>query len=109
MNALDVGSLRHRLAIQAPTRTPDGYGQAVLSWSTVASRWASVEPLSGRELSQAAQVQADCTHRVRLRWYSGLTPDMRFVLSTGEVFQITEALDNEETHRFQDCLCKQVL
>jgi SPP1 family predicted phage head-tail adaptor len=74
-----AGLLRHRVQVQSPTGTQDEYGQAVLGWTTLGARWASVEPLMGREMWQAQQVQADTTHKVTLRYFDGLTPRYRLV------------------------------
>lgn len=56
------------MSIQTPTETPDSYGQPSVSWSTASTRWARVEPLSGRELFQAQQVRPDISHKVTLRY-----------------------------------------
>ncbi len=106
LGALDAGKLRHRLTVQEPSRTQDGYGQAVVSFSPRGSRWARFEPLAGRELWQARQVQADATHRVTLRYFAGLAPAWRLVKDDGRVFQVLSVLDTRLVHRVQVCLCK---
>lgn len=67
-----AGKYRHRIEFQAPTETPDSFGQPVQDWVTYATRWASVEPLSGRELVRAQQVMAEVTHLVECRYVTGL-------------------------------------
>lgn len=62
-----IGKLRHRLAIQRATETRDAHGGVTQTWATQTTRWGSVEPLNGRELIQAKQIQSFATHRVRLR------------------------------------------
>jgi SPP1 family predicted phage head-tail adaptor len=68
-----AGSLRHQIALQAPAaaQAPDGQVNAVDAWTTYATAWASVEPLSGRELAEADQIRGVSQFRVRLR-YSGI-------------------------------------
>ena len=44
-----IGSLRHRVVLEAETRTPDGGGDASLGWSPVADLWAAIEPVAGNE------------------------------------------------------------
>lgn len=64
---LRSGDLIHQVQVQQPADSRDTYGDAAPTWTTVATVWASVESLTGRELWIAQQVQADVTHRVRMR------------------------------------------
>lgn len=94
---MQSGKMRWRLEIQA---------QADLKapWLTEAVRWGSVEPLSGRELYAARQVQAEVTHRVRLRYYPAISSHKRF--KVGErTFNITEVMNPDERKRETSCLC----
>jgi len=71
------GQLRERVTVQQPTRTTTDLGESQLSWSTYATRWASVEGVSSREALQFGQQQVEITHKVRLRYLDGLTSQMR--------------------------------
>lgn len=106
-----AGRLRHRVLVQALPASPalDGYGQTSSSFSTAATVWASIDPLSGNELVQARQVSADVTHRVVMRYHAGLTPKMR--LKKGDrVFEILSVLDGaNSTRRESVCLVKEVV
>jgi len=73
MRTLKAGHLDKRVAIEQNTPTTNDIGETVASWSTLATVWASIEPLTGREVLQAQQVQAESTVRIRIRYYSGLT------------------------------------
>jgi SPP1 family predicted phage head-tail adaptor len=88
----DAGQIRHRVAIQSPTRGPkNATGEEPVTWGTVTTVWASIEPLSGRELDRARQVQPDTTHRVRFRHQPGVAigADWRLV-HEGRVFHLAE-------------------
>ena len=71
------GQLRERVTVEQPTRTTTDLGESQLSWSTYATRWASVEGVSSREALQFGQQQVEITHKVRLRYLDGLTSQMR--------------------------------
>ena len=71
------GQLRERVTVQQPTRTTTDLGESQLSWSTYATRWASVEGVSSREALQFGQQQVEVTHKVRMRYLNGLTAQMR--------------------------------
>lgn len=74
-----IGSLRHRVQVQAPQQTQDEFGEVAETWVTVAEVWAEVRAMSGRELFNAQQVQADVTHKVRMRYLDVLRPSYRLV------------------------------
>ena len=80
---MQAGKLRHRVHLQEPTETRDGYGGVTLGWSTAATLWASVEPLRGRELLEAQRVGTRITHRVRLRERAGVNHSHRIALLDG--------------------------
>ena len=78
---MQAGKLRHRVQIQAPTDVRDDHGGNTRTWTTIATVWGSVEPLSGRELFEAQQVHARAAVRIRVRHYEGLTTKHRLVLA----------------------------
>lgn len=101
-----AGKLRHQITIQQPTRTQDSFGEPLLTWSAFAVTRASVEPIVGRELTQAAKVEGDMTHRVYVRFRDGITTDMR-ILHRGRVFNILSVGDVEERERRIEIRCKE--
>ena len=75
---IDAGSLRERVTVQQASESRNALGETVLSWATFAERWASVEGVSSREALAAGQQDVTITHRVRMRYVSGMTQGMRF-------------------------------
>lgn len=75
-----AGALRVKAEIQSPpaAETVDDLGEPSGSWTLAYTRWVSVEPLGAQELFNAAQLQSKATHKVRLRYLSGLTSKHRF-------------------------------
>lgn len=60
---------KHRLTVQEPVRVQDQTtGELVDTWTTVATVWASIAPLAGRELMQTDQVLPDMDTRIKMRW-----------------------------------------
>jgi SPP1 family predicted phage head-tail adaptor len=104
---MNAGRLRHRITIQEPVTARNGYGEAITTWTAVATVWASVEPLSGREYFAAEHVQSEVTHRVRMRWQSGITPDMR-VLFNGRVLKIDAVINYGERRTDLQLMCQEV-
>lgn len=77
---LDIGELNTRVTWQqnAPATTPTSAGQKLPNWSDRGTYWARVEPLSGRELWTARQLQASTSHRIIMREVGAIRPRDRF-------------------------------
>lgn len=89
---LPAGRIRKRVEIQRDEGiTQNDYGETERSWKTIASVWAAIEPLRGRELSDARQLKADVTHKILLRQPSAeaLTSAGRIKLGT-RIFHLIE-------------------
>jgi len=85
---IGAGKLDQRITFQQKGVTKNAIGEEVVSWSDVATVWAEVVPLRGREFYAAAQTQQVVDVRFRIRARSGLTNDMR-VLWKGTPHDIT--------------------
>lgn len=100
--AVQAGKLRQRVAIQEATETRDAIGGVVREWETLDTVWASVEPLTSREVIQASQVDNRTSHRIRLRHYSGLDSTMRFSFR-GRVLNIVGVRNIDERGKVMIC------
>jgi len=99
--------MRRRITFQQKDATQNTRGDPIPNWTDYYTCRAEIEPLSGRELMAAMQVQADISHRVTIRWPGTsitLTPDMHIVYGT-RLFDIQSILDTEERHRELQILC----
>lgn len=78
--SLSAGRLQHRVQLQSflPTRGPDTL-EELGSWSTFATVWAHIEPVSVRDFQQSAADQVEISARVTLRYRADFTPQMRIV------------------------------
>lgn len=103
-----AGSLRRRVTLQSRATAHDAYGQQSTSWATVATTWADIQPLSGRELLSAQAQQAETTHKVLIRYRAGVTSAMR-LLYQGRVFNIQSVTDPDMAHVTLELLCSEGL
>jgi SPP1 family predicted phage head-tail adaptor len=104
---MKAGKLYHRLAIQEDKGTAvNALNERVENWATLTTRYGSIEPLTGRELWTAQQVQADVTHKIRMRSYAGLKPKMRLVFQ-GRIFNIGSVRNLEEVNEELEIFCKE--
>jgi SPP1 family predicted phage head-tail adaptor len=76
---LEAGSLDQRVRIEQKSVTRDSFKAEVVTWVTVATVWAEVTPLRGRELFAAAQLQSTADMRFRIRYRSDITTAHRLV------------------------------
>ena len=103
-----AGTLRQRVAIQRQTVTRDSFGAEVVTWTDVATVWASVMALAGRELFDSRQTVAQVDHRVTIRHRADVRPAMRVVCGV-RVFDIQAALDKEGRGRYLELLCREAV
>jgi SPP1 family predicted phage head-tail adaptor len=74
---IDPGKLRERVTVQQATESRNAIGETVLAWSAYDTVWASVEGVSSREALDAGKIDIQISHRVRMRYLSGMTQNMR--------------------------------
>ena len=94
-NALKAGDLDKRVTIQAPTETRDAGGAVVVTWVDVATVWAAIEPLRGRELIAAQAEASEVSGKIRLRYLSGITSKHRVVYGA-RIFDVVAPVNPKE-------------
>jgi SPP1 family predicted phage head-tail adaptor len=80
---IDPGQMRTKLIYQEASTAPDSYGDPIETWADVATVWARLRPLSGREIFYAQQVHAQTTHEVVARYIAAIKPTGRFTVADG--------------------------
>ena len=66
-HAVDISKLRKRITIQSHTQVSDGQGGRTLTWTDLITVWASLEPVSKRELIYTQSMQYRRTHKIIIR------------------------------------------
>ena len=87
-------------------RNQDSFGEAVPSYTTYATVWASVEPLQGRELENAQQISAEITHKVTIRYNAAVTSEHQVVYGE-RIIEIEAVLNPEERNEYLVLMCKE--
>lgn len=105
---MKIGKMNRRITIRSKTVTKDTEGITQNVWSTVATVWAWVEPLRGKEYFEAAATNAENTVRFHIRYMSGLTSKMQ-VLYESRLFNINSVIDIDERHREMQLICTEVV
>lgn len=102
------GTLRHRIAIDAPARVQGPSGEVVDGWSTLAMVWGSIEPSRAPESERADQVLGDMDTLVRIRWspkVSGISPAWRLRHQT-TIYDIKSVANVRQANREFELMCK---
>lgn len=95
---MSAGSRRSFINIEAPTTTTGDIGEPVITWSTYASAWASVQPRAGKETNKEPQIKAEVTHIIKTRFISGLNTKMRINFN-GRIMGIDSIINIREESR----------
>lgn len=104
-----AGLLRHRITLQNRTTTPDGYGGQTVTWTDLATVWASVMPLRSREYWQAQQIKSTTTHEIEIRNpHVTIGPEDRILFGTRN-FTIDGIRNAEERNIKTVILCSEVV
>ena len=77
--AYSAADLNDRVTLQTRAPTVNPLGEAVGAWSDVATVWACVRDMSGREITAAKAVQSEAVKRITIRVRGGVSADMRVV------------------------------
>ncbi len=108
-----AGNLRRQVTLQSRRITQDSYGTQSTVWDDVATLWAGISALSGRELLAAQAIQTEITHEITVR-YSSLFADpktvaaMRFVYNN-RIFNIHDCRNTDEKNWEILMLCSEGL
>ena len=103
---MKIGKLRHQITIQQVSETQGADGSVIETWSICVTIQASIDPVSGLEYFVAHAIQADVTHRISLRYLSGITPKMRVNYSS-RIFDIQSVINMGERNRELQLMCRE--
>ena len=108
---MSIGEKRFRVVFQSSTITQDAYGEPDQTWATLATQWALVQPLKGREFLAANEVHAGITTRIVTRYTSelaSLAPDDRATWN-GRTFDIKAVIHRDHRRSELEILCEEHL
>ena len=104
---MDAGTLRERVTVQQASESRNRLGESVLEWATFAEVWANVQGVSAREFLLAGQQQVELSHRVKMRYLTGLTSKMRLSWR-GRTLEIISILEHEN-RSIHELICQEAV
>lgn len=107
-----IGKLRNKIELQSYTTIQDSVGQPIKTWTTYATVWAWIRPMSGRELMNAQQPVGEITHQVTIRYNSTLDETHRIkyydnVKETYRYFDVNYLGNRDERNEYMELMCKE--
>jgi len=103
-----IGELRHKICIEEKVTRRSSSGSEEVTWSPFLYSGASIEPLTGREFYAARQTQAAISHKITMRYQTGIRPSHRITWAE-RVFNIEAILNKGERNRELTILATEVL
>lgn len=92
---MQAGKLRHRVTIERRTESSrTAQGTPVYTWAELATRYASVNKLSGREAERAKQIVAEAEFQIVMR-HTDITTKDRLIFGS-RTFHILDVKNTNE-------------
>jgi SPP1 family predicted phage head-tail adaptor len=103
---MNAGQLDQRVTLQTMAGGVDAIGQPLPdNWADVATVWASVHPLQGREFLAAQSVQSEVTARITMRYRPGVSAAMR-VVHGADLYNITAVIHVKSARAELQLMCR---
>ena len=100
-----AGTLRHKITFQQLTVANDTWGHSTKTWTDQVKTFASIWTLRGVERMEALKLDNEITHKIRVRYQSGLHPKMRIKYTdyneeSTRYFNILSMVDPDMRNRY---------
>jgi SPP1 family predicted phage head-tail adaptor len=109
---MEAGNLSNRVSVQEPVSVPDGYGGKTVTWTNYLDIWAMIEPLKGRALYYAQQIDEKVDARIVVRYSAAgakntslIQPGWRIV-QNGIVYRISAIVDPDMRKEVLELTCE---
>jgi SPP1 family predicted phage head-tail adaptor len=100
-----IGAMSRRVELRNFTTVQDSFGELIRTWSTFATVWASILPLSGREFLAAQQVNAEDIRKIVIRYRTDVNVVTRIKSGTSE-YDIQSVANLEDRNTWLELICK---
>lgn len=99
-----AGQLRRQVVLEQPSTVKDAAGQVIESWTEVATVYAEIQQLTGREVLAATGKVSIVDAQIDMRYRDGLSPAMR-ARYRGQIYNIAAIIDVDTRHETTRLLC----
>jgi len=103
-------SFHQQIVFKSPSISVDSYGQRTGDSVTVSTKRANVRQLSGRELTAAAQVYAEASWKILIRYDEDVLHGHKWTVAyKSKVLEIGSIRNVDERNRVIELLCSEVV
>ncbi len=102
-----IGTLREKIELQSKNMSDDGLGGFIVSYSTIANVWASVNAANGREIEIADSRAAKISHIILMRYRSDLSAGDR-IIYRNNILEIISINDLNGRKAYLKCYAAQI-
>lgn len=103
---IGAGHFDQRVTLQrAATVQDENTGELIQTWGTLATVWARVEPVAGREFIGAGALQSELVTKITIRYMPTPTASDR-LQHDGRTYSITSVVDYRSARREIVLMCK---
>ena len=107
-----AGSLRHKIIFQQLTVANDTWGHSSETWTDQVTTYAAIWSLRGVERMEALKLDNEISHKIRIRYQSGLHPKMRikyvdYKEDSTRYFNILSILNIDERDIYQEIMASE--
>lgn len=107
MSRPSIGTLRHRLVIEAPVETTDANGDRRIVFQEAGEMWGDIEPLRDAGRFEADRAEQLTTHVVHARWRADVVAGMRLRMADRAL--LIRAVRNPDEQKIRiNFLCEEV-
>lgn len=104
---MKAGKLRHRITFQRPATEKDRLGGYPDDWIDVATVWAQISPVSGKEYFTQVR-ETTVSHKIYCRYRVGINPRMQVKFGK-RTFRIISVLNWEERNEGLTIMCEELV
>lgn len=104
---MQIGRLRQRITLQRQHYRQNDYGASIAEWQDIATVWAEVKPLTGREFFTAQQIQSEITTQITIRYLDNIDTTGR-VLFGSHQYEILSVMNSQERNISLQLMCKEL-
>lgn len=103
--------LKHRITLLDQPKEKNSYGEIEENgtWPELATVWAEVKFLQGRELFQANQVHNEVTAKVVIHFRKDVKPNMRVKYGSRILEIVSPPINVNEENRYLELFCKELV
>lgn len=101
---INAGQMDQRVTLQQRAAGQNTLGEVVGTWTDVATVWAKVEPLRGREYFASGQMQTAVEVRITIRARADVRTTWR-VLWRGQAHEVVSVIDPRAGGEYLELMC----